>query len=109
MATALPWAVTALAGSAAGAQTLSRAAGQCARVTQEYVSPYDVGGKQAVFHINAVLSGMELDVQDGGEEEGGRRLTLTSGPAYAACWDTLWEACRFALEVSSCEKLMLLY
>ena len=61
-------------------------------------SPFDVGGQQAVFHINAVYTGDgDMDEGEAGE---GRRLTLAgAGPAAVACWDTLWEACQLGLEV----------
>lgn len=91
VASTIPWAISALSASPAGSASLSRAAAQFARCLAEWEGPHHPEGSCPIFLINAV----PVDT----EEDEARRVPLSVGPAGVVCWDSLWESCRFALDV----------
>jgi hypothetical protein len=76
---------------------LSRAVAQCARVVSDYVSVYNRGNTSALFHANTVAAHDE-------DDSSAKLKNLSVGPDSLAdrsvqSWDTLWEACKVALDV----------
>ena len=105
LASTVPWIAPALAGAAVdssvatgeqrnGNEILALIRMVCERVCSNWRSPYEVGGQQAIFHVSIVHA-----TDDGDDGLAGVAGVGPKGPKGAACWDSLWEACRIAVDV----------
>ena len=98
LASTVPWIAPALAGTAgeekSGSEVLTHVRMVCERVCSDWKSPYEVGGQQAIFHVSIVHA-----TDDSDDGLAGVAGVGPKGPIGAACWDSLWEACRIAVDV----------
>ena len=87
VASTAPWAVESL-----GEDIKARCVAMFAQFLEGYQSPFDVGGKHALFQVFA------CPLDDAGNETTPAALGALSaeGPESSACWDTLWESVYFA-------------
>lgn len=91
LAFTMPWCTSILATLPLGNTIIADAIDICTRVSKNRTSPYDVGGKKAVFHVHVVPAD-----EDGNPTD---RITLSSGPEESVCWDILWDVCTVALDI----------
>jgi hypothetical protein len=91
----LPWIASKLNTDDEGKMVLERSRILLEKVVNDYYSPYEVGGQQAIFHVGIVHA---TDCDSDSMTDNVAGLTPL-GPAGGTCWDTLYEACKVALEV----------
>ena len=100
LANTVPWIVNALAqtnASGSGAVTLNGVRRALARVCSDLSSPFSVSGQQAIFHENIVHSTDDMAAESTGEMSVSG--LCPKGPRGSACWDSLIEACKMAVDV----------
>lgn len=89
LAHTLPWSLGALLKSESGSERVGRSMLLFARVVSEWTSPFSPTGSKAVFLYDAVPE----DAADG-------TAHISLGPAAGpVCWDTLWEASKYAMDM----------
>lgn len=95
LASTIPWVAPALAGDAVGGQSvLASVKRACDRVCAEWQSPFDCGGTQALFHVSIVHA-----TDDGEDGSVGVAGVGPKGRQGTACSDSLWEACKIAVDL----------